>query len=881
MLTAKSQNKAKFEQREIKKDPCPRAGKIRDLYFNTKSSASMEFPYWYTRRWFELEGEIPIIRRAEALKCAFSHITPVIFPGELLVMGKSRYLRGSYPMPWLSESYYMATGDKMYQEALKAGKLSADTVTKWGKGGGNVTESVGNVLSIAGKFGLRKEELPILLETARRWQNKSVEDVGHKYEQCVPEYKEKEAIMRAVVCMFDSGYTLPQGREVIDYYYPLQYGIDGVIDICRKKINEVAGCPDMDRLYFYKAVIIGLEGIKKWFLNYSEEAKRLAKKEPDTKQKKEYMEMAGRLLRLSSKPPRTFLEAVQLCWTFHTAVLNEDCISGMSPGRLGMILYPWWKKDMEEKRIDKEKTLEILECLRMKFTELDCFAAMGVVGGVLSGNTFNNLCIGGLAKDGQSAANELEMLIMEAAMNCATPQPTLSLLYDEKLPEDFLMKGIECTKIGTGYPAWVSNRVAMDFLTKHYGPEGMTPEEARAWSIGGCLETSAGTWHPLEFDGKTYWIPGGAGTATSVGVHFISLPKVLELVLFDGIDRRTGKRVFPPLNKNPDTFEDLFLAVKEYFRRAVKALCLCNNIQHDAWRKITPPVINSMLKPDCLKKGKDIGQQGAVYNATFNVEICGGINLVNSLASIRKNIYDDRNFGLDDLREALKNNFGYKTAEEISSYSILDQQPRKGSEKWAKIHRLCLNAPKYGNDDPYADTILQEWETWFCNMCYNYRSIYDKPMYACQISVSTHGPMGAVTGATPDGRLEGTTYADGSVSAYPGTDKNGPYALFNSATCWDHSASQNSQLNMKIHPSVIAGKEGARKLLELTRSYLRKGGFHIQFNVVDSKMLKDAQAHPEKYRGLMVRVAGFTQYWVELGKYIQDEVISRTEYEEI
>ena len=226
-------------------------------------------------------------------------------------------------------------------------------------------------------------------------------------------------------------------------------------------------------------------------------------------------------------------------------------------------------------------------------------------------------------------------------------------------------------------------------------------------------------------------------------------------------------------------------------------------------------------------------------------------------------------------------NFGYQNAEITGSYSLLEQKAGKQAGQWEKIHKLCLQAPKYGNDDPYADEILQQWENWFCEICHQYKSLYDKPLYACQISVSTHGPMGAVTLATPDGRLGGTTFADASLSAYPGTDRNGPYALFNSATCWNHSRSQNSQLNLKIHPSAIQGREGTRKMLELIRGYLRKGGFHIQFNIVDSKMLKDAQAKPEDYRGLMVRVAGFTQYWVELGKPIQDEIIARTEYEEI
>ena len=303
-------------KREIERKPTERAGEMRELYFDAKSSASMEFPYWYTRRWEELEGEIGIIRRAEALKSGFEHLTPAIFPGELLVMGKAAYLRGSYPMPWLSGSYFMAKGDEMYEEAMKAGKLTADTVTTWGQGGGNVTKSSGNVVSIAGKFGIRKEELPVLIETAHKWQNKSVEDIGHKYEQMVPGYKEKEALMRSVICMFDSGYTLPQGREVMNLYYPLQYGIDGIINICNENIDSTAGYPEMDRLYFYKSVVIMMEGIKKWILNYAAEAAFMAGLEKNKEKKNEYKDIEERLKWLSAKPPRSFHDALQLMWTF-------------------------------------------------------------------------------------------------------------------------------------------------------------------------------------------------------------------------------------------------------------------------------------------------------------------------------------------------------------------------------------------------------------------------------------------------------------------------------------------------------------------------------------------------------------------------------------
>lgn len=866
-------------QKTIKKSPTARAEKARQLYFKTKSSACVEFPYWYTRRWEELEGEVPIVRRAEALKAGFSHLTPAIFPGELLVMGKTHYLRGSYPMPWLSESFFISQENELYKAAKEAGKMSADEATTMGEGGGNVTQSAGKIISIAGKFGLRQEEMPILVELAKKWQHKSVEDIGHRYEQMVPGYQEKEEIMRAVICMFDSGYTLPQGREVMNYYYPLQYGIDGLKKMCQDQMNQSAGYPEMDRLYFYKAILTILEGLQKWITNHSKEAQSMAALEVDNSTAQmNYLALAERLDWLSKKPPRTFHDALQLVWIFHVAVLNEDAISGLSPGRLGQVLYPYWKNDIDTGTITREHTNELLECMRMKFTQLDCFASMGVVGGVLSGNTFNNLCIGGLNKDGMSATNELEELILDASITCPTPQPTISLLYDEKLPEDFLMKGVSCTKSGNGYPAWVNNQVAMEFLLNNYGPEGMTPQEAKAWAIGGCLETSPGSWQELIINGVSHTIPGGSAPATSVGVHFISLPKILETVLYDGIDKRTGRRIFPAHGLKLNSYEELWKTFQNYFSRAVDVLTLTNNIQHDIWGKISPSIVNSLLKPDCLINGRDISHKGSRYNRTFNIEVCGGVNLANSLASIKKNVYDAEHFSLEMLKKALEANFGHHINEFNNSEHPIKNYNYK---EWLRIHTLCLEAPKYGNDDTYADAIFKQWQEWFSAMCSNYRSLYDEPMYACQISVSTHGPMGAVTLATADGRLNGVSFADGSVSAYPGTDTKGPYALFNSATCYNHALSQNSQLNLKIHPAAVGGREGSRKFLHLIRSYLRKGAFHVQFNIVDSELLKDAQKHPENYRSLMVRVAGFTQYWVELGKQIQDEVIARTEYQNV
>lgn len=873
-------------EREVKKEPFPRTKKLRDQYFRTLSSVSMEFPYWYTRKYQELEHEIPVVRRAAALKHAFSHITPVIWPGEQLIGSKAAYYRGSFPMPWLSEGFFMAKEDELYQAALAKGGASADEVSKFGSGGGNVTKSFGNVVSIAGKFGIRAEEVPALLKLAKAWVGKSVDDLGHKYEQMVPEYGIKENVMRAVICMFDSGYTLPQGREVINYYFPLQYGYDSLIAMAKAGKNKVAGRADgdgvtgMERLYFYEAAILTLEGIQAWHLNYAKEAKRLAERTDDPVQKSEYQDIAERMEWIAHNQPRNFREALQMLYLIHIGVINEDAISGMSPGRVGQVLYPWFEQDTEAGRITEDQVVELLEEHRIKMTCIDCFASMGVVGGVLSGNTFNNLSLGGLTRDGQSAANRLEMLILEAGIKCECPQPTLSVLYDEKLPEEFLLKAIECDKTGTGYPAWMNNRGAIDFMLRQYTAEGMSLEDARAVAIGGCLETSPCVWKELTLNDKKYWIPGGAGQPTSVGVHFIANPKILELVLFNGYDHRIKLQVLPEHNKNFDTYEAIWEQYKEYYELVVDCLATTNNIQHDIWRKQNMAVFNSLLKPDCLEKGQHIGNMGYRFNATYNVESCGQITMVNSLAALKKLVYDDKKYTLEQIKEALRENFGFKTAAEIGSFSLAAQEKREdASDKFDIIHSDCLRAPKYGNDDAYADAILKEYEEWFCKMCHSAESLFGKPMYSCQISVSTHGAQGAATLASTDGRLAGTTYSDGSMSAYPGTDRNGPYALFTSATCWDHSESQNSQMNLKIHPSAVQGNAGSRKLLELTRAYMRRGGFHIQYNVVDSKVLKDAQEKPDDYRELLVRVAGFTQYWVEIGKPIQDEVIARTEYE--
>ena len=332
--------------REVRGEPSPRAKKQRDQVFTPKSSVSREFPEWYTRQYMQDDNEISVIRRARALKVAFSHLTPVIFPGELQPLKRARYFRGSYPMPWLTESGYVPEDDPWFQKASETGATAAGALAQFGEGGGNMKESTDKVASIAGKFACRQEEIPAHVKLAGMWAGKSVDDMRTKYEPMVPGYETKAALMRSIVCMIDTGYTVPQGREVTDYYYPLQYGFDELKRICGEKQGEAAGHPEgdgilgMNRIYNYEAMILVIEGLQKWINNYATEARHLATVTNDDAQKKDYEEIADVLEWIEHHPPRTFREAFQMTDLLHVAVLNEDTISGYAPGRIGQVLSP-------------------------------------------------------------------------------------------------------------------------------------------------------------------------------------------------------------------------------------------------------------------------------------------------------------------------------------------------------------------------------------------------------------------------------------------------------------------------------------------------------------------------------------------------------------
>lgn len=860
------------EDREIKKNACPRAKKLMQEFYDAKISLDTTFPYWYTRTWIKEEGKHPLVRRGLAMKSAFAHLDAAIRPDEILVMSRNKYVRGASLTPWTANEFPLSDEERAKKDTKKASNKALEEITILATGGGVVSESTDKVLSMARRFGLRVEEHPAMIEICKYWQNKSAEDTCWMWGTMHPEYDTLVKFKDVVLMAADMEYGNRHGRSVNNYQIVFSKGFQGMIERCKELIAENAGDGiAVDKIAYWEATIYAIEGVQIWIRKYAAEAQRLASLEKDDKQKKVYEDMAERLEWISAKPPRNFMDALQLHWTCQLEVYNEMQGSGFSPGRLGQVLYPYWKKDIDAGIITREQTLEALECMRVKYTELEIATCAGTTG-ILAGNTFNNICLGGVKPDGSSAENELEYLFLEAAIHCPTVSPTLSVIYDGKLSDAFLLKCIECNKTGCGMPAWVNNRVGIEYCMKNHACEGITLEDARAWSIGGCLEIQPGA----VYDGKI-----GAGAYSATGINFINVPKILELVIFDGVDPRTNIRVFPSRGKEFESFDEVLDTFKQYFRKVIHVFNETYNMKVSATFELDQPLLLSALSADCIEKGADIDHAGLRYNRCFTTWITGQVNASNSLASIKKNVFDDKAFSMDELKDALLHNFGYVSALRTHNFSMMEQEKEVSNPDWERIYALCMRAPKYGNDDPYVDQIYVDVADCFVKSTEEITDVFGHKWCASMLSVGTHGPLGQADIASADGRLAGVTLADGGQSPYPGTDQNGPYAVLRSATVIDHTNYKNTQLNMKLHPASIKGLNGSIKMLDMIKAFMNNGGYHIQFNVVDSRMLKDAQANPDNYRDLLVRVAGFTQYWCEVSKPIQDELIARTEYEEV
>ena len=806
---------------------------MRDRYLSEPLYVDVEYIRHYTDAHRRTDGMNAFERRAECHAWALEHLTPSIRDGEPFAGGKTRYVRGAIPYCNYACGYVLR---ELRHEEQEAQDSVTDLGTGGGIGAGREISGKGGYSFFGGKFLLSHEDRETLKSCAEYFRGKCMQDVGDAlWKSVYPQASYIENGWKAVLYTAPHD-PAPEGRFVLDFETALAEGLNGVIARARAKIAEasVTDWESAERIYFRRACVRVLEATIAWARNYAAAARDLAAGEGDEARKAELLAIAERCERVPAEPPRDFREAIQAFWFVYLAGHIEGSHLGYSPGRFDRYMYPYYKRDIDAGRISNDEVLELLEALRVKMTEIEYVASFSWEG-LGSGNLFQNMILGGVDEHGRPADNELSMLILQSAINCRTTQPTLSIWYDDGLSDEFLLKAAECVKTGCGFPAWFNLRVfAQHELQKSGAPLSVIRKYA---AMGGCTEPT--------LEGMSHGI---------VQAGFVNHGKILELAMNGGVDPRTG--IAFTATAVPTNTDELLAAYEVHMRDAIGNWQRYWNYAMAAHRQTCPLIFSSALVRDCIARGKSLDDGGAVCNGTPTTLSSGLVNAVNSIAAVRKLVDEDRVCTFGELREACLSNW----------------------EGRGDLKRRALDAPKWGNNDDAADRVYEDLFDRYCDVVAAQKNYLGEPYDPSMLAITTHTPFGKACGATPDGRSAGDALADGVTSPYPGTDVNGPFAVLLSSSKIDHTRIRGGLHNMKFHPKTIWGVEGSKKLLSLIKSYFDRNGFQLQFNVVDGRMLRDAQARPELYRDLIVRVAGFSAFFVELGKPVQDQIIARTEH---
>ncbi|MCI6467116.1 MAG: glycyl radical protein [Faecalicatena sp.] len=569
---------------------------------------------------------------------------------------------------------------------------------------------------------------------------------------------------------------------------------------------------------------------------YAAYARELAKKETDEKRKEELLQIAANCDVVPAHKPETYWQAIQMYWFVHLGVTSElNPWDAYSPGRLDQHLNPFYEKDVEEGRLDDEKALELLECLWVKFNNQPAPPKVGITLKESSTYTdFANLNTGGITPDGENGVNNVSYLILDCMDEMKLLQPSSNVQISRKTPQKFLKRACEISRKGWGQPAFYNTEAIIQELLN----AGKSLEDARRGGTSGCVETGA-------FGNEAYILTG-----------YFNIPKVFELTLNNGFDKMTGKQLGLKLGNAEDfkTYEELFEAFKAQMKYFIDIKVQGSNVIEKIYAENMPVPFLSIITNDCISKGKDYNGGGARYNTKY-LQGVGIGTITDCLAAVKYNVYDEKKFTMAELMKALDDNF-------------------EGHER---ILNLVRNkSPKYGNDDDYADSIMKSVFEYYRSQVTGRPNMLGGMYRINMLPTTCHVYFGDVMMASANGRLAHKPVSEG-ISPEKGADTNGPTAVVKSCAKMDHLQTGGTLLNQKFTPSVVAGEEGLEQMANLVRAYFNMDGHHIQFNVIDKETLIQAQKHPEDYKDLIVRVAGYSDHFRNLSKALQDEIIERTE----
>ena len=789
-----------------------RTKKKKDVILNTKPTLCSERAVLYTESFKETEGKPSIIRNAMAFEKYISTMPISILDDELIVMNMAS-------RPQAAPIFVEYGADWLLEEL--------DTIPT----------------RVADPFDISEEDKARLREVLPYWHGKT-------YQEYIREYfpDEVRAANEMTILIPDHLFTGGDGHFTAGYEMVIKRGLNDIIREAEEELAklDVADPDHYDKSLFLKSVIIADKAAIRLAKRYSALASEMAAKEKDAKRKAELEKIADVCDRVPAEPARDFWEALQS--EVFTIFLIQMEANGHSVniGRVDQYVYPYFKKDMDEGNLTRAQALELVELWWLKHTELIKVIHKDNAVFFRGYQTFNQITIGGQTLDGKDATNELSYLLLEATGNTRTPRPSASVRIHKNTPDDFLMKALEINEAnGGGMPALYNDEVALPAIMRDF--PNVNESEALNWDVVGCVE--------IGLMGKS--------TSGSTYFSFWNAPKVLEMAMYGGKDPFTGRELGPKTGGmlSWKSFDDMMKDMRthqDYYNKLYSAMfSTMNYTRRLNWQL---PFVSSTFD-GTLKRGKSHINGGIQSMPGSSPGMVGIANLGNSLAAIKKLVFDEKTLTMEQLKHALETNF-----EDMST-----------DPTGPEIQQLCLNVPKYGNDDDYVDDIIADVTSFQSDSLRDTKTIFGSHCISALLPVSGHVPFGGVVNATPDGRKAGTPLAEG-CSPSQGTDVEGWTAAINSVSKIDHTKHSGGTLyNVKIDPKAVSTQAGMKKWADAVRTFFKRGGFHVQFNVVGRDTLLAAQERPQDYKDLLVRVAGYSAFFVMCDRALQDDIIARTE----
>ena len=836
----------KFQTSDIPKSP--RIQKLVDALYEHMPVIESARAKLITESYKETEGEPIITRRAKAFAHILHNIPIIIRDNELIVGSSTIAPRGCQTFPEFSYEWLEA---------------ELDTVAT----------------RTADPFEIAEETKAELKEADKYWKGKTTSELATSY-------MAPEAIKAIEHNIFTPGnyFYNGVGHVTVKYWVVLEIGFEGIMEKAQKELD---GCSVGDGNYarkshFLEAVILSCKAVIDYAGRYAKLAQEIAAQTSDPVRKQELLVIAENCSRVPAKGAQNFYEACQSFWFVQQLLQMESSGHSISPGRFDQYMYPYYKKDMEAGTITREFAQELMDCIWVKLNDLNKCRDAASAEGFAGYSLFQNLIAGGQNKEGEDVTNDLSVMCIQASMHVHLPAPSLSVRVWNGSPHEFLIKAAELTRTGIGLPAYYNDEVIIPALQNR----GLSLEDAREYNIIGCVEPQKA--------GKTEGWHDAA---------FFNMCRPLELVFSNGMDK--GEMVGIPTGDvtQMKTFDEFFDAYKKQMEYCISLLVNADNAIDVAHAERCPLPFLSCMIDDCLKEGKSVQEGGAVYNFT-GPQGFGIANMADGLFAIRKLVYEDKKVSMKELKEALAWNYDKgldaqsagdmtemimkamqkagrnvdaSTAEGLLKTFMGMKPGEQKTQRFKEIHDMIDEVPKFGNDIPEVDYFAREVAYTYSKPLQKYNNPRGGKFQAGLYPVSANVPLGGQTGATPDGRYAHTPVADG-VSPSAGKDVKGPTAAATSVSRLDHFIVSNGTLfNQKFHPSALSGREGLEKFVALIRGYFDQKGMHMQFNVVDRQTLLDAQEHPEKYKHLVVRVAGYSALFTTLSRSLQDDIIRRTE----